>query len=91
MRKGPKIFFFIISLVFFVLTLSAPLVSSIMQSYYKGFVGSENTEALLEKKAMWAQIGETKIFFILFLISVTVFILAELFVLLSKAKSFKKS
>lgn len=91
MRKGLKIFFFIISLVFFVLTLSAPLLSSIMQDYYKDFEASENMEALLEEKAMWAEIGETKIFFVLFLVFVTIFILAELFVLLSKAKNFKKS
>lgn len=86
MQKGPKRFFFIISSAFFVLTLSAPLLSSIMQDYYKDFEASENMEALLEKKAMWAEIGETKIFFILFLVSVTVFLLTELFVFVKKKK-----
>ncbi len=86
MRKGPRRFFFIISSVFFVLTFSAPLLSSIMQDYYKDFEASENMEALLEKKAMWAEIGETKIFFILFLVSVTVFLLTELFVFVEKKK-----
>lgn len=94
MRKGLKIFFFIISLMFFVLTLSVPLLSACMQGYYKGLIDpafQNDTAAILDKKRIWAEIGETKVFFILFLISVTVFILAELFVLLSKAKSFKKS
>ncbi len=86
MRKGPKRFFFIISSAFFVLTLAAPLLSSIMQDYYKDFEASENMEALLEKKAMWAEIGETKIFFILFLLSVTVFLLIELFIFVKKKK-----
>lgn len=94
MKKRIRIIFFAISAVLFSFCIGAPLLSACMQGYYKGLIDptfQNDTAAILDKKQMWAEIGETKLFFILFLVFVTIFILAELFVLLSKAKSFKKS
>ncbi len=56
----------------FLLTVTVPILSSYMQNYYKGLMGTyfTDTQELLEKKHFWSQLGETKTFFYVFLASV---------------------
>ncbi len=74
----------VISLFF---TLTAPIISSYMQGYYKGLISTspENTQALLEKKQTWVTIGETEFFAILFLIILFSFLITELIVWIRKS------
>ena len=54
-----------------VVTIAMPLLSSYMQGYYKAQLDGTNTnedaEELLNQKALWARIGETRIFSYIFL------------------------
>lgn len=70
----------------FFLTVTIPILSSYMQGYYKGLIGVhyEDTRALLEKKKFWSQLGETKVFFYVFLASVFVLIVYTLIIWLKK-------
>ena len=70
MKRIIRSIFISLSAVAFVLTLSAPIISSHMQGYYKRLIDDmpNNTPVLLEKKQDWATFGETKIFITIFLI-----------------------
>lgn len=60
-----KVILVVLCLVSFVITITAPIISSYMQGYYKSQFQNgvtDNSKQLLEKKQLWAQIGETKIF-----------------------------
>ena len=82
MKKTVRFIFASLSAVFLFLTLTAPVISSFMQGYYKGSIDviSENTQVLIEKKQFWTAIGETKIFLIIFLIFLFLFFVTELIV-----------
>ena len=71
------------------LTLSAPVISSYMQSYYKGLIApmQGNTQIWLEKKQAWAAFGETKIFITIFLVLLFSFLFSELVIRIKKARS----
>ena len=64
----------------FLLTVAVPIVSSYMQNYYKGLMGTylTDTQKLLEKKHFWSQLGETKTFFYVFLASILTLIIFSL-------------
>jgi len=84
MKKIIRRIFVSLSAVSLALTLSVPIISSHMQSYYKGLIGTENTQVWLEKKRMWATLGETEIFAILFLIFLFLLFISELIIRLKK-------
>ena len=75
-----------LSAIALILTLSAPIISSNMQGYYKGLISEmpENTQVLLEKKQIWATFGETKLFVTIFLIFLFCFLISELIIWIKK-------
>ena len=83
-----KIIFGSLCFVFALFTVTAPLLSSHMQGYYKGQIDdfSRSAEELLAKKQFWAQIGETYIFFYIFLACVVMLLGIMLFSRLSVSK-----
>ncbi len=88
MKRVVRVIFVVLNSIFLLLTLILPIVSSHMQSYYKGLIDtiSENTQELLDKKQFWATIGETKIFVILFLIFLLSFVISELIIWIKNKK-----
>ena len=92
MKKAAKITFISLCIILLFLALFAPIISSHMQGYYKGLIGTsiENTQTLLEKKQLWVTIGETKIFFILFFIILFSFLITELIMWIRRNKLLKK-
>ena len=75
-----------LSAITLILTLSAPIISSNMQGYYKELISEmpENTQVLLEKKHAWATFGETKFFITIFLIFLFCFLISELIIWIKK-------
>lgn len=59
-------------LLFCLLTVAAPLLSSSMQGHYKAMIAEDpqNTALWLEKKDAWIPLGETPVFLICFLCAV---------------------
>ena len=88
MKRVVRVIFVVLNSIFLLLTLISPIISSYMQSYYKGLMDTmpENTQALLDKKDFWVAIGETKIFAILFLAVLLSFVIMELIVWIKKNK-----
>ena len=75
-----------LSVITLILTLSAPIISSNMQGYYKGLISEipESTHVLLEKKQAWATFGETKLFITMFVIFLFCFLISELIIWIKK-------
>lgn len=67
------------SIVFFVLTILAPIISTVMVEYYHGFIdfsyNSDVIEKVLNKKEFWYKIGEMYIFLYLTIIFIICFLL----------------
>lgn len=58
------------------ISVLAPILSNVMQGYYKGLLG-DSTTATVEaaaSKQFWAQIGETPAFFCSFLFCIVIFL-----------------
>lgn len=70
----------------FSLTVSMPILSSYMQSYYKDLIGTytKDTQELLEKKHLWVQLGQTKAYFCVFLVFALVLIILTIIVWLKE-------
>ena len=88
MKKIIRSVFVSLSAITLILTLSAPIISSNMQGYYKELISEipENTQVLLEKKQAWANFGETKLFITIFLILLFCFLISELIIWIKKEK-----
>ncbi len=93
MKRIIRRVFLSLSAAAFLLTLSAPIISSRMQGYYKGLIDTmpENTQVLLEKKQTWAAFGETKIFITSFLIFLSLLVISELIIWMKNRRSSLKS
>lgn len=74
------------------ITISMPLISSQIQGYYKGLLEdpAKASAAVLEKKQFWVQVGESHVFFYIFLICLTVFLAVVLADILLKKRRAKK-
>lgn len=86
MRKITRTVLAILSGVSILCCITAPIISSIMQSYYKSLLPIANTEEILNQKQFWAWVGETKIFLIIFLVMVGSFLITEITFLLKSIK-----
>ena len=86
MKKIMRSVFASLSAITLILALSAPIISSNIQGYYKGLISEmpENTQVLLEKKQIWATFGETKLFIAIFLIFLFCFLISELIIWFKK-------
>ena len=86
MKKIMRSVFASLSAITLILALSAPIISSNIQGYYKGLISEmpENTQVLLEKKQIWATFGETKLFITIFLIFLFCFFISELIIWIKK-------
>ena len=86
MKRIIRSVFVSLSAITLILTLSAPIISSNMQGYYKELINEmpENTQVLLEKKQIWATFGETKLFITIFLIVLFCFLISELIIWIKK-------
>ena len=86
MKRIIRSVFVSLSAITLILTLSAPIISSNMQGYYKDLISEmpENTQVLLEKKHAWATFGETKLFITIFLIFLFCFLISELIIWIKK-------
>ena len=91
MKRIIRSIFVSLSAIALILTLSAPIIGSNMQGYYKGLISEipENTQALLEKKQAWAAFGETKLFITMFVIFLFCFLISELIIWFKKWSSLK--
>ena len=69
------------SIVFFILTILAPIISTIMVEYYHGFIdfsySSDTVENMLGKKAFWYEIGETYVFMYLTMVFIICFLITQ--------------
>ncbi len=71
----------------FSVAMIMPFLSSHMQGYYKSILDPQNAKEVLDKKQLWAQLGETKIFFYVFLVFLVVLIVFYLIVWLKNRNS----
>lgn len=74
--KTLKIITGVLSGISALITVTMPILSSNMQGFYKSQIDdfSKNTQELLDKKLFWAQIGESNVFAIVFIICVCLFL-----------------
>lgn len=86
MRKITRTVLAILSGVSILCCITAPIISSIMQSHYKSLLPIANTEEILNQKQFWAWVGQTKIFLIIFLVMVGSFLITEMIFLLKSIK-----
>ena len=66
------------------ITVMMPFLSSHMQGHYKAMLDPQNAKEVLEKKQLWVQLGETPIFFYIFLVFFAVLMIFYLIALAKK-------
>lgn len=78
--KKLKIITGIISIISALTVVVVPFLSSQMQGFYKTQMpaSAQLTKELLNKKQLWVQIGESKVFFYIFIACVSAFVIVLL-------------
>lgn len=84
-----KIITGVLSAISALIMVVIPFFSSYMQGFYKSQIDdfSKNTQELLDKKQLWAQIGETHIFLYFFIACISIFAIVMLITWLKTRKA----
>lgn len=75
--KTLKIITGALSAISALIMIAIPFLSSSMQGFYKSQINdfSKSAQELLDKKQFWAQIGESYLFFYIFIACVSIFVI----------------